>query len=141
MPCLGLRWHVVPWPWHALACLGLDMPCLGLALALPHSRHFKKVRLLEAWHALPWHVLPWHVVPWHALPWHGLGIAPQSRHFESEAIGSLTCHCCPALGIAAHSMPTYAHSMPTNVDRIFQTLSNPFFIEISSHNKLPISSL
>ena len=174
------------WPWHALpclalaclalpcvgmSCLGLDMPCLALpclalALALPHSRHFKKVRLLEAWHALPWHVLPWHVVPWHALawhfvpwhalawhalpwhfvpwhalPWHGLGIAPQSRHFESEAIGSLTCHCCPALGIAAHSMPTYAHSMPTNVDRIFQTLSNPFFIEISSHNKLPISSL
>ena len=39
MPCLGLR--------HALA-----LACLGLALALPHSRHFEKVRLLEAWHGV-----------------------------------------------------------------------------------------
>ena len=144
------------WPWHALpclalaclalpcvgmSCLGLDMPCLALpclalALALPHSRHFKKVRLLEAWHALPWHVLPWHVVPWHALPWHfvpwhalpwhGLGIAPQSRHFESEAIGSLTCHCCPALGIAAHSMPTACPQMSTE---FFKPCQTPFLLK------------
>ncbi|KAI5316547.1 hypothetical protein L3X38_036254 [Prunus dulcis] len=37
-----------------MSCLGLGMPCLGLGLplALPHSRHFEKVRLLEAWHGV-----------------------------------------------------------------------------------------
>ncbi|KAI5341522.1 hypothetical protein L3X38_009397 [Prunus dulcis] len=44
---LGLRWHVVPWPWRAVA-----LACRALALALPHSRHFEKVRLLEAWHGV-----------------------------------------------------------------------------------------
>ena len=73
---LGLRWHVVlglgvPWPWHALASA-----CLALALAC----------LALRWHA-----------PWHALAWLGLGIA---RHFESEAIGSLTWqHALPCVGM------------------------------------------
>ena len=35
----------------------------------------------------------------------------------------------------------HARSSLSNVDRIFQTLSNPIFIELSSHNKKTISSL
>ena len=46
MPCLAL-------PWHAVA-----LACRALALALPHSRHFEKVRLLEAWDdGVGWHAL------------------------------------------------------------------------------------
>ncbi|KAI5336133.1 hypothetical protein L3X38_026267 [Prunus dulcis] len=86
MPCLGLG--IAPFKAFreseaigSLAWRGLGMPCLGhgLALALPHSRHFEKVRLLEAWHgvalaclALRWHVVPW---PWHALPWPCVGMS------------------------------------------------------------------
>ncbi|CAL8989282.1 unnamed protein product, partial [Prunus brigantina] len=62
LPCFALRWHVVPW--HALA----------LAMALPQSSYFEKVRLLEAWHGM---ALAW---PWHAHfekvrlleAWHGV---------------------------------------------------------------------
>ena len=92
------------WPWLSLAIAPIKLfreseaigslawRGLGLALALPQSSYFEKVRLLEAWHgvasaclgldmpcvgfglpclglalALPCFALRWHVVPW---PWH-----------------------------------------------------------------------
>ena len=79
LPCRGFGLSCL-----ALPCCALALACLGLALALPHSRHFDKVRLLEAWHgvalqalALPCLALRWHVVlglgvPW---PWHALALA------------------------------------------------------------------
>ena len=111
----------------ALACRALALACLALALALPHSRHFEKVRLLEAWRGigmpclgLLWHVVPWpwhwHGValaclgldlPWHVVPWLGLGIAPFKAFRESEAIGSLAWRGLgmPCLGLRWHVVP------------------------------------
>jgi hypothetical protein len=108
------------------ACRGLDMSCLGLGMSCL-----------------------------------GLGIAPFKAFRESEATGSLECRGLPCLGIAPNSrhsekvrlleawhaypctqpariVPAACAQHAASVGRIFRTLSNPIFIEISPHNKLPI---
>ena len=129
---LALPWHVVPWPLHALCCLAmprLASPCLALpchavglacralALALPHSRHFEKVRLLEAWHAYPC------TQPARIMHKACAQRANSVGRIFRNLVGSLRAACAQHAEI---------------VDRSFQTLSNPIFIEISPHNKLPI---
>ena len=88
MPCLALACRA--WPWRAvtLACLGLGMPCL--ALGMPCLGLGMPCLALAC-------ALACLALRWHALPWLGLGIA---RHFESEAIGSLTWqHALPCVGM------------------------------------------
>ena len=118
-PCLDMPRHrlamrfALPCCALALACLGLDMPCLGLALALPHSRHFEKVRLLEAWHG----------VSLACVGMKCLGIAPFKAFRETEPIGSLAClgldmrwHVVPwpwhALGLACLGLDMPCLALP-----------------------------
>ena len=117
----------MPWqalPWQALPCVAL--PWHAVALALPHSRHSEKVRLLEAWHVgsvrasctKPARSMsaacaqcsicrqnfwkPWLVVPWQALPF--LGMSCLGLCTPCVALPCLALPClalaCRGLGIA-----------------------------------------
>jgi hypothetical protein len=77
------------------------------------------------------------------LPWRARSLCAQLANLSTVRLAKLvlpwharSLHA--ACAQHARSMPAAWFQVFSNVDRIFQTLSNPIFIEISSHNKLPI---
>ena len=127
-PCLALACRALAFarlvlPCHAAPCLAL--PWHAVALALPHSRHFEKVRLLEAWPALACRQ-PARIM--HEACAQHVGSVRVVLNLSAEFFETLSC-----LGMSA-ACAQHAE----NVDLSFQTLSNPIFVQISPHNKLPI---
>jgi hypothetical protein len=101
---------------------------IGIGIA-PHSRHFEKVRLLEAWHAYPC-TQPARIM-------HATCAQPVRSMPKMSTEFFKPCHAM-ACTQAARSMPALCaqhagilraacRQCAENVHVIFQTLSNPIF--------------
>ena len=158
LPCLGLA---MPWPLHALrchavprlaprrampglACLGIALPCRALpclaprhALALPQSRHFEKVRLLEVWDGLAWHAYPC-TQPARIMHEACAQRAGSLLILSTEFFKNLSCHGLHAgCRHAARSLPACCAQPAASVDRIVRNLVMPWL----ARRLLPIQGI